>query len=114
MSIPRDELCYFVAGRAEYLHDSGERIEILPETLVLFPAGWRGACTVHESMRNTYMLTADDSENAAGSLPQGLADKFAVHHGDDDVARTRSDGAVNQHDIVVKNTSVFHGLAAYT
>ena len=60
LSIPRDELCYFIAGRAEYLRDNGERVEILPETLVLFPAGWSGVCTVHETIRNTYMLTAED------------------------------------------------------
>jgi uncharacterized cupin superfamily protein len=60
LSIPRDELCYFVAGRAEYVHDHGGRIDILPETLVLFPAGWSGVCTVHETIRNTYMLTAED------------------------------------------------------
>lgn len=56
LSIPRDELCHFVAGRATYCHDNGEVIEIVPGTLVLFPAGWRGTCTVHETMRNTYML----------------------------------------------------------
>jgi uncharacterized cupin superfamily protein len=67
LTIPRDELCYFVAGRAEYQRDNGERIEILPDTLVLFPAGWRGDCTVHETMRNTYMLTAEDAEGAIGS-----------------------------------------------
>jgi uncharacterized protein len=68
LAIPRDELCYFVAGRADYVRDNGERIEILPETLVLFPAGWSGTCTVHETLRNTYMLTAEDPESP-GSLP---------------------------------------------
>jgi uncharacterized cupin superfamily protein len=61
LSIPRDELCYFLAGRAEYLRGDGERVEILPDTLVLFPAGWQGECTVQESIRNTYMLTAEDT-----------------------------------------------------
>ena len=70
LSIPRDELCYFVAGRAEYRRDNGERVEVLPETLVLFPEGWRGDCTVHETMRNTYMLTADDAQGAG---PPALA-----------------------------------------
>jgi uncharacterized protein len=66
LSVPRDELCYFVEGRAEYRRDNGERVEVLPDTLVLFPAGWRGDCTVHETMRNTYMLTADDGQDATG------------------------------------------------
>jgi uncharacterized cupin superfamily protein len=73
LAVPRDELCYFMAGRAEYVRDNGERVEALPDTLVLFPAGWSGECTVHESMRNTYMLTADDCEGASGSQPLAAA-----------------------------------------
>ncbi len=54
--IPRDELCHFVAGRATYVRDDGEVTEITPETLVMFAAGWSGECTVHETLRNTYIL----------------------------------------------------------
>ena len=67
LSIPRDELCYFVGGRADYRRDGGESVAIQPRTLVLFPAGWRGECTVHETMRNTYMLTAEDHAAIAAS-----------------------------------------------
>lgn len=56
LSIPRDELCHFVAGRATYRKDDGETIDIEAGTVVLFPAGWAGECTVHETMRNVYML----------------------------------------------------------
>lgn len=56
LSIPRDEFCHFVAGRATYRSDGGEVIEITPATLVVFPAGWTGECTVHETIRNIYML----------------------------------------------------------
>jgi len=56
LSIPRDELCHFVAGRATYRSNDGETIDIEAGTLVLFPAGWTGECTVHEAMRNVYML----------------------------------------------------------
>lgn len=62
LAIPRDELCYFVAGRATYRSDRGEVIEVTPATLVAFPAGWTGECTVHETMRNSYMLAGDDPE----------------------------------------------------
>lgn len=62
LAIPRDEVCHFTAGRATYTRDTGERIEVSPGTLVLFPAGWTGTCAVRETMRNTYMLTADDPE----------------------------------------------------
>jgi uncharacterized cupin superfamily protein len=69
LSIPRDELCYFLAGRAEYRRDDGEFIAISPATLVMFPAGWTGVCTVRETIRNTYMLSADPpaAHGAAGA-----------------------------------------------
>jgi uncharacterized protein len=56
LAIPRDELCHFVAGRATYKSDTGEVIEVAAGTVVMFPAGWTGECTVHETMRNVYML----------------------------------------------------------
>lgn len=56
LAIPRDEFCHFLAGRATYRSDAGETIEVGPGTCVLFPAGWSGTCTVHETMRNSYML----------------------------------------------------------
>ncbi|TJX61506.1 MAG: cupin domain-containing protein [Mesorhizobium sp.] len=56
LSIPRDELCHFVAGRATYRSDVGEVIKVSRGSVVMFPAGWTGECTVHESMRNVYML----------------------------------------------------------
>ena len=45
-----------MAGRATYRRDDGETIEVEAGTCVLFPAGWTGDCTVHETMRNIYML----------------------------------------------------------
>jgi uncharacterized cupin superfamily protein len=56
LSIPRDELCHFIAGHATYRNDDGEVIEVRPNTLVLFPAGWTGECHVRETLRNVYML----------------------------------------------------------
>ena len=56
LAIPRDEICHFVAGRATYRRDDGEVIAVEAGTVVLFPAGWTGECTVHETMRNLYML----------------------------------------------------------
>ncbi|RWP95668.1 cupin domain-containing protein [Mesorhizobium sp.] len=56
LAIPRDELCHFVAGRATYRSNDGEVIEVSAATVVMFPAGWAGECTVHETIRNIYML----------------------------------------------------------
>ena len=61
LKIPRDEFCHFIAGRATYVRDpidgkGVETIEVRPGTCVHFPAGWSGICTVHETIRNAYML----------------------------------------------------------
>jgi len=56
LSIPRDEFCHFIAGRATYTSDTGQVIEVRPGTCVHFHAGWTGTCVVHETMRNLYML----------------------------------------------------------
>jgi uncharacterized cupin superfamily protein len=56
LEIHRDELCHFVSGRATYTHVSGDVIDVNAGTMVLFPAGWKGTCTVHQTMRNVYML----------------------------------------------------------
>lgn len=56
LSIPRDEFCHFVSGRAVYRSDDGEVIEVEAGTVVMFPGGWSGECTVIETMRNIYML----------------------------------------------------------
>ncbi len=52
----KDEFCHFIAGRATYWHESGDVIEIEPDTLACFPTGWNGVCEVHETMRKVYMI----------------------------------------------------------
>jgi uncharacterized cupin superfamily protein len=54
--VSRDEFCHFIWGRATYWHESGEVIEIEPDTLACFPAGWNGVCEVHETVRKVYMI----------------------------------------------------------
>ncbi len=56
LSLPRDEFCHFVAGRAIYRSDAGEVIEVGPGTCVLFPQGWAGTCEITDKLRNIYML----------------------------------------------------------
>lgn len=57
LSVPRDEFCHFVAGRAVYRRDgTGEAVEVGPGTCVLFPAGWEGEAEVIETIRTIYML----------------------------------------------------------
>ncbi len=57
LSVPRDEFCYFISGRAQYRSDDGEVIDITPGTAVVFKAGWTGMAEIFETTRNSYMLT---------------------------------------------------------
>lgn len=54
--VTRDEFCHFLEGRCTYTHDTGEVIEIVPDTAAFFPAGWKGTCRVHETVRKVYMI----------------------------------------------------------
>jgi uncharacterized cupin superfamily protein len=54
--VTRDEFCHFLEGRCTYTHESGEVIEIATETAAFFPAGWKGTCQVHETVRKVYMV----------------------------------------------------------
>lgn len=55
-TVTSDELCHFLAGHCRYTHESGEQIEIAPDTVALFPAGWRGRCEVSETIRKAYVI----------------------------------------------------------
>jgi uncharacterized cupin superfamily protein len=54
--VKSDEFCHFLAGSSLYTHDDGEKIEIKPDTLAFFPAGWKGNCEVRETVRKVYMI----------------------------------------------------------
>ncbi len=54
--VTSDELCHFLSGRATYTHQSGEVIEIVPDTAGYFPKDWKGTCQVHETVRKVYMI----------------------------------------------------------
>ena len=54
--IERPEFCHFLAGRAVYLSDQGERLEVGAGDAAFFPAGWHGTCEVVETLRKTYMI----------------------------------------------------------
>ena len=54
--VTSDEFCHFIAGRCTYTHESGETIEIAPDTVAFFPKDWRGTCRVHDTVRKVYMI----------------------------------------------------------
>ena len=54
--VTSDEFCHFLEGRCTYVHESGDVIEITPDTAAFFPKDWRGVCTVRETIRKVYMI----------------------------------------------------------
>jgi uncharacterized cupin superfamily protein len=54
--VTSDEYCHFIAGRCTYTHESGEVIEIEPDTAAFFPKDWKGTCRVRETVRKIYMI----------------------------------------------------------
>ena len=54
--VTSDEFCHFMSGRGTYVHESGEVIEIHPNTIAFFPKDWKGTCRVHDTVRKTYMI----------------------------------------------------------
>jgi uncharacterized cupin superfamily protein len=70
LSIPGEELCYFLAGRATYTEHNGETIDVAAGAVVHFPSGWTGRCDVHERLRNTYMLVRWPTSLERGASPQ--------------------------------------------
>lgn len=56
LTLPGDELCHFIDGKATYTSDDGEVIDVTAGTVVHFKEGWSGQCQVHETLRNVYML----------------------------------------------------------
>lgn len=54
--VTRDEFCHFLEGNCTYVRNTGEVIEITPGTAAFFEEGWRGVCTVHDTIRKVYMI----------------------------------------------------------
>ena len=55
--VTKDEFCHFLAGRSTYTHgETGEVIEIRPDTVAFFPKDWKGTCVVHETVKKVYLI----------------------------------------------------------
>lgn len=54
--VTSDEFCHFLTGRCTYTHESGEVLEIEPDTVAFFPKDWRGVCQVHDTVRKVYFI----------------------------------------------------------
>jgi uncharacterized protein len=54
--VQNDEFCHFLSGRAIYTEDSGETTVVTAGSTAAFPAGWKGDCTVVDTVRKVYMV----------------------------------------------------------
>lgn len=54
--VEKDEFTHFLQGSCTYVHESGEVIEIRPNTIAFFRKGWKGTCRVHQTVKKVYMI----------------------------------------------------------
>ena len=55
-TVTSDEYCHFLDGECTYVHESGDVIEVRPDTLAFFPQGWTGRCIVRATVRKVYLI----------------------------------------------------------
>jgi uncharacterized cupin superfamily protein len=54
--VSKDEIFYVLDGRTVYTEDDGTVKKISAGMTCAFPAGWKGDCTVVETIRKVYMV----------------------------------------------------------
>ena len=54
--VNRGEIIYVIAGRMSVTRDGEEPIELTPGTSAIFPIGWQGTWTVHETLRKVFVV----------------------------------------------------------
>ena len=54
--VSKDEFFYVLAGDARYTEDDGSVTNVTAGMTCAFPAGWKGDCTVAETIRKVYMV----------------------------------------------------------
>ena len=54
--LQRGEIVHILSGRMTVQKDGEEAVELTPGTGAVFPVGWCGTWTVHETMRKSYVV----------------------------------------------------------
>ncbi|WP_028924624.1 cupin domain-containing protein [Pseudonocardia acaciae] len=52
----RQEIVYVLSGSMTVQEDGGEPVKLEPGASAVFPVGWRGTWTVHETFRKVYVV----------------------------------------------------------
>ena len=54
--LERGEIIHVISGRMSVTRDGEAAIELKPGTSAVFPIGWQGIWTVHETLRKVYVV----------------------------------------------------------
>jgi len=54
--LTRGEIIYVLSGRMTVQRDGEDAVEITAGTSVVFPLGWTGTWTVHETLRKVFVI----------------------------------------------------------
>ena len=52
----RGEVIYVLSGRMTVHEDSGDAVELTAGSSCIFPTGWKGKWTVHETLRKVFVV----------------------------------------------------------
>jgi uncharacterized cupin superfamily protein len=52
----RGEIIHILSGRMSCAEDGGEPVEVGPGSMAVFPIGWHGVWTVHETLRKVFVV----------------------------------------------------------
>jgi len=55
-TLETNEVIHLVAGRMTVVRDGGEAVEIKAGDVAVFPRGWSGSWTIHETVRKVYAI----------------------------------------------------------
>ena len=55
-TLTTNEVIHLVAGRMTVVPDGGEPLEIAAGDVAVFPVGWTGTWTIHETVRKVYAI----------------------------------------------------------
>ena len=57
----RGEVIYVLSGRMTVHEDGGEPVELTAGSSCIFPIGWQGTWTVHETLRKVFVVYRPDA-----------------------------------------------------
>ena len=54
--LDRGEIIHVISGRMTVTRDGADAVELTPGTSAIFPIGWQGIWTVHDTLRKVFVV----------------------------------------------------------